>query len=258
MGTWGPAIFSDDLAIDLREDWKELIGDNHTPEEATKMLIKEYESEVIDSEEFTVFWLALASIQWKTGRLQKKVKEKALKIIESEENLKVWIDCEARPADIKKRQKALLKLKEELNSMQPIAKKIPKAYWENSEFHVGDIFSYKHVSGKNALFRVIGIHEDKGGRSSICEMLNWFQESLPIRNNELDLKRIEELPTTYLTNNGVELTKFMLAEIVKKYAVKLDRIELVSSNNKIKQEPERYSVVLWRELDDSLSERFEK
>ena len=35
MGTWGVAIFSDDLAADIRGDFRELIGDGLTPSEAT-------------------------------------------------------------------------------------------------------------------------------------------------------------------------------------------------------------------------------
>lgn len=31
MGTWGTGIFSDDLASDIREDFKELIGDGKSP-----------------------------------------------------------------------------------------------------------------------------------------------------------------------------------------------------------------------------------
>lgn len=43
MGAWGSAIFSDDTAADLRDDWKDLLGEGLSPEEATKKLVEEYQ-----------------------------------------------------------------------------------------------------------------------------------------------------------------------------------------------------------------------
>ena len=46
MGAWGPAIYSDDLACDIRDDFKELIGDGHNSEQATILLEKEYKNKI--------------------------------------------------------------------------------------------------------------------------------------------------------------------------------------------------------------------
>ncbi len=67
MGAWGVAIFSDDLAADIRDDFRELIGDGLTPSEATDRLMEEYRSALDDSHELPVFWIALAVAQWKLG-----------------------------------------------------------------------------------------------------------------------------------------------------------------------------------------------
>lgn len=252
MGAWGTAIFSDDLASDIRDSWKELLGESLSPEQATKVIIKNYGAELNDPEEKLVFWLALAASQWKTGRLQLAVKDKALQIIDSKENLKYWKAKGATKTDIKKREKVELKLKEQLLSKQPDSKRIPKVYKENSKFQIGDIFSYKHQSGKLALFRVIGIHHDNGGRSSVCELLNWFDKELP-------LNRISELPVTnIIKGEDYEIDKFMLGEVVQKHAVKPDRLQLISKGNNVQQKFNEYSVILWRDLDRNLTERFEK
>lgn len=42
MGTWGTAIFSDDLAADVRDDWREAILDGLDREEATQKLLADY------------------------------------------------------------------------------------------------------------------------------------------------------------------------------------------------------------------------
>ncbi len=75
MGAWGVAIFSDDLAADIRGDFRELIGDWLTPSEATDRLKAEYASSLDDPNEMPVFWIALALAQWKLGRLDEFTKE---------------------------------------------------------------------------------------------------------------------------------------------------------------------------------------
>ena len=42
MGAWGTAIFSDDTASDVREEFRDLIGEGLSTEQATDKLLKEY------------------------------------------------------------------------------------------------------------------------------------------------------------------------------------------------------------------------
>ena len=70
MGTWGIALFSDDLAADVRDDFKELLGDGYSPAEATDILIRQYKDVLDDEDESPVFWLALAATQWKTRNIK--------------------------------------------------------------------------------------------------------------------------------------------------------------------------------------------
>jgi hypothetical protein len=42
LGAGGIAIFSDDIACDIRDDYKELLGDGLSSKEATQRLINEY------------------------------------------------------------------------------------------------------------------------------------------------------------------------------------------------------------------------
>ena len=41
MGTWGTAIFSDDTASDVRDEFRDLIGKGLSAEQATNKLLKE-------------------------------------------------------------------------------------------------------------------------------------------------------------------------------------------------------------------------
>src|SRR5712692_10585305 len=59
MGVWGPAVFSDDLAADLRAEYRMMIGDGLSGPEATDRLLKEWmPSSEKDPAMAAVFWLS--------------------------------------------------------------------------------------------------------------------------------------------------------------------------------------------------------
>src|SRR6516162_2497943 len=123
MGAWGPAIFSDDTASDVRGDYRDLVGDGLTGPEATDHMLKDWRSSVDDPDDGPVFWLALAATQWTCGRLEERVKVKAIEIIDRGTDLDRW-KHDAKL--LKQRQTVLLKLRAQLLSRQPPEKKIPK------------------------------------------------------------------------------------------------------------------------------------
>src|SRR5690348_9253685 len=122
MGAWGVALFSDDLASDLRGEFRELAGEGLDPSECIERLCKAYASSLEDPDESPVFWLALASTSWKLGRLTGRVQVEALRVIDSGEDLRRWDS----PKDRSKREALLLRLREEILSPQPALKPIPR------------------------------------------------------------------------------------------------------------------------------------
>jgi hypothetical protein len=112
VGAWGPAIFSDDLACDVRDDFRDLIAEGQTPADATAVLRKQYARSVRDPDEGPVFLLALAATQWKTGHVHDEVIREALTALESGRGLERWDD----PAERRRRQKALDRLAEQLRT----------------------------------------------------------------------------------------------------------------------------------------------
>ncbi|MFC6999415.1 hypothetical protein [Rufibacter roseus] len=248
MGAWGPALFSDDLACDIRDDFKELIGEGMSPQNATEELTAVYEEEINDIDEGSVFWLSLSSIQWSTGRLLEEVKQKALSIIENGADLHRWSEDKKL---FEKRKQVLEKLKFQLLSPQPKSKKLPKIYKENSLFNIGDLFSYRHSTGNYALLRVIGIHQDKGGRSAVCELLDFFEREIDT------FKDFSSTPIKAIDNPHSPITKFMVAEVSAKYAPNHETFKLIAANTKPVQISRGYSVLFWRDMDKHLSTAFE-
>src|SRR4029077_7217914 len=144
MGVWGAAIFSDDLASDLREDYRRLIGDGVSGPEATDRLLKEWAPEGDPALE-PVFWLALAVTQWSCGRLEERVKTKALGVIEDGSAIAEWRGGGDKLE--RKRRAVLDATREKLLSPQPIARPIKKRVLATCDWERGELIAYRLVAG---------------------------------------------------------------------------------------------------------------
>jgi hypothetical protein len=118
MGTTGTAIFDDDVAADVRDQFLDLLRLGKSAEAANEILAKEWASAIEDEDDGPVYWLALAATQWKYGCLQQNVLERALAVIDSGEGITRWEGSAA-----KRRKLALEKLKLTLQSPQPPLKR---------------------------------------------------------------------------------------------------------------------------------------
>ena len=167
MGVWGAAIFSDDTACDIRGIYKELLGDGISPSDATDRILIEWKDSFNDPYEESVIWLALAVTQWNLGCLEERVKDKAIDIVSSGSDLNRW-----EGEDREKRKKVLEKTKAQLESPQPEAKKIRKTFRDHCDRKVGELVAYSTLSKDKILFRVIGFHEDRGGKAPILAMIS--------------------------------------------------------------------------------------
>lgn len=234
MGAWGTALFSDDAAADVRDDYRDLIGDGFTSSQATQALVNEWCDALADSDQASVFWLALASTQWQCGRLEPRVKAKALKIIEEGSDLRRWRED---PKLLKKREAVLSKLQGQLTSPQPPEKRIPKRYRNTCDWDVGEVISYRLLSGRPFLFRVIGFHNDKGGTSPVCEMLDWSGAEIP---SEDVVRRLK--------GKGPQ---FMLGRLKEK-ELPADRVMRLGIRSESNLKPGGYAVLLWSRLDQLL------
>ncbi len=99
MGTWGVGLYSDDTACDVRDTYRDAIAKGGKNSEVARQIIEQY----YDDE--TVFWLALVDQQWKKGKVVERVKRKALKIIDSGDDLAIW--QQDNPREVLKRRVVL-------------------------------------------------------------------------------------------------------------------------------------------------------
>jgi hypothetical protein len=120
MGTSGTALYSDDTACDVRDEFVQLLSRLRDPAQATDSLLRSWKEQIDDMDEGPVFWLALAETQWKYGCLDEAVKNRAIEVIDSGNDLHRWDG-----ADLKRRRAILISLKSKLFSEQPKAR-VPK------------------------------------------------------------------------------------------------------------------------------------
>ena len=245
MGAWGVALFSDDLAADIRNDCRRHFGDGRTAEDVVSLLSQEYRSSVEDADERSVFWLALAAMLWQLGRLNDTTKAKAIDIIDSGRDLDRWRDD---PKQLTKRQTVLKKLREQLLSPQPVPKKVPKVFVAANAWEVGEMLSFRLQSGHLILFRVVGHHKDKGGRNAICELLDWVGDAVP------DQKEIGRLPIKQRIHLHGSPT-FLLSEPRgrKSNPQRLTRLGLKTQPA---QQPGSFFGMPWQFIDRMLLEQF--
>lgn len=202
MGTWNAGLYGNDTTCDIKDDYIELLKEQNSNEEAYRKIYEMYkEDEVIGSDEEALFWYALADTQWNTGRLQDDVKEKALKWIEKEGAIECWEEIRNGR---EKWEKAMLKLKEKLNTPMPPEKKFrkPKEFITNP-FEIGDVYAYQFWSedaeklglcGKYILFQKIGNRESRNnGKVRINSVIKVFD------------KVFDELPEDVSAIEGVRL-----------------------------------------------------
>ena len=140
MGAWGANLYQDDVALDVKDEYKDNLRRGKTNEEAMQEIIDKYQELLEDEEDRGVFWLALADTQWNLGRLDDQVKEQALEIIELGTDLKRW---EVNEKLYNKRKEILEKIKEKLLSPQPEEKRMPKYRTYKCEWENGDVFAYQ-------------------------------------------------------------------------------------------------------------------
>lgn len=171
MGAWGPAIFSDDTACDVRDGYRELIAEGVDSASATDQMIEMFDELDDEDEDKMVFWLALAATQSRLGRLQDRVRDRAIEVIDSGRDLLRWEETGLG----RKRQQHLEKLKRQLLGPQPAPKKPRVEKFYTPDISVGQFIGYRLKSGRLAVFFV----EDVDDQTCVFSALDWTGDEFP-------------------------------------------------------------------------------
>ncbi|MDA1666860.1 hypothetical protein PDK09_15415 [Bacillus cereus] len=245
----GVGIFEDNLSEDIKFDFQDLISEGYSSEEATEMMVNTYISSLRKPEE-NIFWLALAAIQWELGRLNPQVKEKAICIIESKSDLKRWW---REPELKKKRELVLEKLKKNLVSPFPKPKKVKRRVILKTELEIGDVITYRLLSGQYIILKVVGVNEYAGNAYPVLMLCDWIGRNIPDKEEILTMGMKEGL-NQYFQKGFQYIEVFPL----KKKSYPKERICLVYKNIEVPSK-DAYPIMslAWDEFDDDIEEYYE-
>jgi hypothetical protein len=173
MGTWSVSLFGDDLASDVRADYRASLVKGLTGPQATDALLSRG---LPDDDEAPIFWIALAAVQSKLGRLEPRVRDQALALMGRD--LARW-EREA-PKLAGKRRKVLDDLRADLLGSSRPEIRIRPYRPLTTEFAGGEVIAFERDDGQIALLRVAEIDEGRDGdRVPVLEVLDWIGSVVP-------------------------------------------------------------------------------
>lgn len=256
VGVWGPGIFADDVACDVRGRYRDLLGEGHDSVEVTDAMLEGFREVLADEDAAAVFWLALAVTQWRLGRLEERVKENALRAIEDGSAWRPFTEDEKL---LRERKAELNKTAVLLWSAQPATKRVRKRFKNSCDWEPGELISYRLRSGNLVLFRVVRLYTDMGGTAPVAEVLDWCGPEVP------ELAELEKLGVRFVEEEvpvGLEkwfsprISRFLLAEVSAR-KIPHDRITRLGVRIPA-QDVEKGSFFcwLWRSMDEKLDQEF--
>jgi len=119
MGAWGPGLYSDDFALDLRATLSAVC---RLPLDGPKIVKLMCDLELVsltpNDEDYGTFWLVVADQLHRRG-IPSEAQERAVAIIDDDSNLKMLEELGMSTAELRKRRRNLEKLRESLSSPLP-------------------------------------------------------------------------------------------------------------------------------------------
>jgi len=136
LGTWGPGLYDNDTASDIRDAFQELYDQNLSGEEIIETIYGNYEDIFKDADEGVIAYLSLCVCLHSVNLLPKDMLEKALDYIDDGADLACWGDCKqelyaARKKELQRVKKMLLR--------KPVIKKCKKHPIKHYE--VGEVYA---------------------------------------------------------------------------------------------------------------------
>lgn len=171
MGAWGPGLFDDDLACAIRDEFRDRIAAGAAADAVTLALLTGWRETLADPEDGPVALLALAETQWDCGRLDPRVKRRALALLAAGGDVERW--RREAPELANERATVLARLGKKLAKQPPRPKKITPRRRVATELEPGDLLLWRLVDSKRWLpLWVAELAEDKSGRSPVVVPLS--------------------------------------------------------------------------------------
>jgi hypothetical protein len=195
VGASGPALFSDDIACDVRDEYRALIEDGADDVSATRQILDSYADALGDPDDGPVIWLALAVTQSKIGRLDPAVAARALQVIDEGEGMSRW--REQGPKMTTRRGAALAKVRDQLTGPQPERRRLRPPWRHVTILQPGNVLAYRTAAGPYLLLRVARIEDTRYGVAPILILLDFARPKVPSIARIGRIRDRREPPSSY-------------------------------------------------------------
>lgn len=119
------------------EGYRQLLQDRVPDDEATRNTIAAWPD--LEPDEVPVLWLALAAAQSRLGRLEPEIRDRALAVIDSDEELSRW--QRHGTAGLAARAAALAELRAQLTGPQPPRRAVRRPYRYVTDLQPGTVLA---------------------------------------------------------------------------------------------------------------------
>lgn len=217
MGVIGPDILDDDFAADAHAEFLGLMEDGISPRRAVRRMVKEAS---LDDDPYLAcpFWLGLALAQVESGRLTRRVRKKALHIIDSGMDLAIWESDS--PGDVADRRAVLAELREQITGPQIRPTRMSRPPKDGLDWEAGDVFAYRLRSGRWTAFRLDEI-EGQRTREGTFELYDLLVSEIPTP----DQVAVAEFRLSAFAKSEISSIHQRNIEALGLFGAKLERIQ---------------------------------
>lgn len=198
MGYWGSKLYENDFTCDVRDTYIGFLERQYCNEDAYKNTLYDFHYSLGTDEE-PLLWYALADTQWRFGKLNSEVQERALFWLDNGGGSNLWLN------DVCKKQAwsvTMSKLRTQISSPQKKEKVFEcPANFQFNPGNVGDVFAYRfHTQsskttgcyGKYILFQKVNVRDmGKGYLCPYCVFFDKIFDSIPLK---VQLEQMRILP----------------------------------------------------------------
>ena len=177
MGVWGTDLFSDDVACDVHDHYRELLEDGVEDAAATQLTVERYRAYLEESD--GVALLALAVTQSKVGRLDPDIRDRALAVLDRGADLEIWE--RDNPKRLPKRRAVLEKARAQLTGQQPRRRRLRPPKRISSGLAAGDVLALV-LPRRVTLLRVVRVRSHRLGETPVLEELDFEGTEVPPRD----------------------------------------------------------------------------
>jgi hypothetical protein len=168
MGSWSTGVFGNDLASDVRGEYRALLEDGAPDAEAIQKVLRRFADDLDDPDNATCFWTGLAAAQMALGRLDPEVRDRTIAAIDAGGDLHTWDET----GFANTRRAVLAKLRGRLLGPQkaPVKVRLPRRV--PCPVKAGDIFLLALEDGRKARLRTLAVKSHRHGDIPTVELID--------------------------------------------------------------------------------------